>query len=151
MIHKEYWPCRYEWYDYVNRVWAGSGRVEQRKEDSPERLQFERRAREAFESLNFPVKTIKTWVSVQVPSQGDGYCDEYPHVHYPLDGMTLVHYLSPGNRPAPLHIIVDGEVVEEIFPEPGLTVFMPNDLEHGVLHNRGTTNRVQMIATALRT
>lgn len=151
MIHKEYWEFRPDWLQYTLRVWNGKGRVNQRKEDSPERLSFCKRAEKAFRDYGFPVKRVKTWVSIQNPSEGEGYCDEYPHVHHPLNGLTLVHYLDPGDEPAPLHIIVDDEVVEEVVPEQGLTVFMPNNLEHGVLHNKGEKPRIQMIATALRT
>lgn len=150
MIHKERWEFRQDWLDYVLRVWNGQGRVNQRKEDSPERLSFCKRAWQAFEEQGYPVKQVKTWVSVQMPAEGEGYCDEYPHIHHPLDGLTLVHYLDPGDKPAPLHIIEDGAVTEEVFPERGLTVFMPNDLMHGVLYNTGTKPRIQMIATALR-
>jgi len=150
-VHKEMWEFRPEWLEYVKLTWNGKGRVNQRKEDSPQRLSFHNKAWESFEALGFPVKQVKTWVAIQMPSRGEGYCDEYPHVHYPLDGLTLVHYLEPGDKPAPLHIIEDGKVVEEIFPQRGLTVFMPNDLMHGVLHNYGEEPRIQMIATALRT
>lgn len=150
-IHKEVWDCHPGWLDYVRQTWKpGLGRVQQQKDESPERLAFLNAARRSFEGLLFPVKQVKTWVSVQQPSQGEGYCDEYPHVHYPLDGLTLVHYLDPGDQPAPLHILDGDNVIEEIVPYVGLTVFMPNDVLHGVLHNLGTTDRVQMIATALR-
>ena len=97
-----------------------------------------------------PYKHIKVWLSIQEPNTGEGYEKGYPHVHFPLYANTLVHYLDPGDIPTPLHIFEGDTVIEEIFPEPGLTVFMPNSLKHGVLINRGTKNRVQMIATGLK-
>lgn len=148
-IHKEYWEFKPEWVDYVKRKWKGLGRVEQVKDD-PEIYPFRDRARQAFEAQGITVNQIKTWVNCQVPKSGEGYDDGYPHIHYPLNGTTLVHYLYPGNKPAPLDIFIDNEVVETVYPEPGLTVFMPNDLCHGVRKNNGTDNRLCMIATALR-
>lgn len=118
-------------------------------DDCPERRSFARQAKRAFELREIPVRGLKTWVSIQKPCCDGGYADEYPHVHYPLDGVTLVHYLEPGDKPAPLHIFEGDEVVEEIVPERGLTVFMPNALKHGVVNNHGTTDRIQLIATAL--
>lgn len=94
---------------------------------------------------------IKTWVSVQVPEDGDGYAHGYPHTHEPADGVTLVHYLDPGDVPAALEIFSaeSDRVIEIIEPERGLTVFMANAVRHGVRKNRGTRDRVQLIATAL--
>lgn len=149
MIHREYWDFRPDWLDYVRRVWKGQGRVESVRDDTPERLAFEERARQAFESLEIPFTLIKTWVNVQVPKEGEGYDDGYPHTHEPKHATTLVHYLYPGNDPAPLDIFDGDTVVETIYPEAGLTVFMPNDLLHGVRKNQGTDNRIAMIATAL--
>ena len=120
------------------------------QEESKEANAFKERATQAFIDNNIPVKKVKTWVSIQVPKEGEGYDIGYPHIHYPLNATTLVHYLQPGDNPAPLHIIVDDEVVEEVLPEQGLTVFMPNNLMHGVLKNNGTQDRIQLIATALR-
>lgn len=101
-------------------------------------------AREAFAG-KIGFRHVKTWVSIQRPEDGDGYTKGYPHVHYPLDAMTLVHYLQPGDNPAPLII---GE--HRVIPEQGLTVFMMNSVEHGVLKNNGTTDRIQLIATAVK-
>jgi hypothetical protein len=150
MIDKETWGFTPEWLDYVNSVWVEGGRVQQIKNGSKESIEFRERAERAFSEKGILFKHVKTWVSIQVPKEGEGYDVGYPHIHYPLTGTTLVHYLEPGDNPAPLHIIVDDEVVEEVIPEAGLTVFMPNNLWHGVLKNNGTRNRVQMIATALK-
>jgi len=150
MIHKEQWGFNPEWLDYVKRTWVDGGRVQMIQEESKEANAFKERATQAFIDNNIPVKKVKTWVSIQVPKEGEGYDIGYPHIHYPLNATTLVHYLQPGDNPAPLHIIVDDEVVEEVYPEQGLTVFMPNNLMHGVLKNNGTQDRIQLIATALR-
>lgn len=149
MIHKEQWGFNQDWLDYVNRTWIEGGRVQQVKIDTEESESFRQRAHKAFMDQGIPVNHVKTYISVQVPKDGTGYDVGYPHVHYPLKATTLVHYLQPGDKPAPLHIIVDDEVVEEVIPEQGLTVFMPNNVMHGVLLNGGTQNRIQMIATAL--
>jgi len=150
MIEREQWDFHPEWLDYVKRSWEGRGRVEQIKVETSESLAFKARATRAFEDHGIPVKTVKTYLSVQVPKTGDGYDEHYPHIHYPLNATTLVHYLQPGDIPAPLNILEDGEVIESIVPEQGLTVFMPNSTWHGVLRNKGTVDRIQLIATALR-
>lgn len=147
MIHKEDWGFRSEWREYVLDRWEpGLGRVQQQKDSQLDA--FVEKSHESFSALGFPVKQIKMWVSIQVAAEGDGYDEHYPHVHYPLDGMTLVHYL--GGEPAPLDIFQEGEVVETIIPRPGLTVFMPNHIEHGARKHHGS-DRIQLIATALRT
>ena len=106
------------------------------------------RAHQAFVEAGFPVVSIRTWVNVQVPQEGDGYAPGYPHIHSNERGLTLVHYIDPGDIPAPLDIMVDDAVVETIYPEQNLTVFMPNGMMHGVRKNNGSRNRVAMIATA---
>lgn len=150
MIHKENWGFNPDWLDYVKANWVDGGRVQQIKIQTDISLSFRERAKKAFDDMNIPTKQIKTWISIQVPKQGEGYDVGYPHIHYPLDGTTLVHYLQPGDVPAPLDIFEDDEVIETIYPEQGMTVFMPNNLRHGVRLNKGKTNRIQMIATALR-
>jgi hypothetical protein len=154
MIHKEYWGFNPDWLDYVKRSWIpdlqGDGRVQQIKYDSKESQEFKERAAVAFSNYGLTFRTVKTYLSIQIPKQGAGYDDGYPHIHYPLNATTLVHYLQPGDVPAPLHIFDDEKVIEEFYPEKGWTVFMANDLKHGVLKNNGTIDRIQLIATALR-
>lgn len=150
MIYKENWEFRQDWLDYVESSWRGLGRVELVNSDNVARLDFLKKATESFYNLGFPIDYVKTYLSIQEPENGSGYAEQYPHTHEPKDGLTLVHYLQPGDKPAPLDIFEGGEVVETIYPEPGLTVFMPNNLMHGVKKNNGSTNRIQLIATALR-
>lgn len=152
MLDREYWDFHQEWLDYVNRTWEGRGRVEQIKAQTEESVAFRERAREAFESRCIPCGTVKTYLSIQIPAEGDGFESQYPHIHYPLDATTLIHYLQPGDKPAPLHVLEseDGALLEIIIPEPGLTVFMPHTTWHGALKNNGIEDRIQMIATALR-
>jgi hypothetical protein len=152
MLDREYWDFRPEWLDYVRRTWEGRGRVEQIKVQTEESLAFRERARKAFDSRGIKFKTVKTYLSTQVPVEGDGYDVDYPHIHYPLYATSLIHYLQPGDVPAPLDILTakDGEVIETIYPESGLTVFMPHKTWHGARKNHGTENRIQLIATALR-
>lgn len=149
MLDREYWEFRQDWLDYARRMWKGNGRVEKITDDSPERLSFQSRAKQAFESRGIPCETTKTWVNVQVPNDRDGHAEGYPHTHWPQTAFTLVHYLYPGDKPAPLDVFEGNEVIETIYPETGLTVFMPNSLLHGVRNNRGKENRIAMIATAL--
>lgn len=150
MIHKEQWAFEPRWLEYVKSAWKGIGRVEEIKEETTESIEFKARAEQAFSGIGIQYIRVKTYLSVQVPRGGDGYDEGYPHIHYPLDATTLVHYMQPGDVPAPLDIFRDGEVIETVYPIPGLTVFMPNDLMHGVRKNSGTTNRIQLIATALK-
>lgn len=150
MIYREEWVFRQSWLDYVKSTWRGIGRVELVSDDSRERLEFMEAAKQSFTNLGFPINYVKTYLSVQQPEKGHGYAEQYPHTHEPKDGMTLVHYLQPGDKPAPLDIFNKGEVIETIYPKAGLTVFMPNDLMHGVRKNKGHENRIQLIATALR-
>ena len=146
----ERWEFRQEWLDYVKRSWQAVGRVELVSDDSPERVAFRDQAHQAFTRQGIPVGFVKTYLSVQEPEEGQGYAAQYPHIHHPLDATTLIHYLQPGDKPAPLDVFEDGKVVETIYPEPGLTVFMPHTTWHGARKNNGTTNRIQLIATALR-
>lgn len=134
--------------EYVERVWAGCGRVERVDDDSPERKRFIERAHKAFVEAGFPVVKIRTWVNVQVPMEGSGYDPGYPHVHHDNQALTLVHYIDPGDVPACLDILDGDKVVETITPEANLTVFIPNGVWHAVHRNNGTRNRVAMIATA---
>jgi len=155
-IFRENWEFNQLWLDYVNDTWKGTGRVERDSSHSTINTEFRQRARQAFEGQGIPTTNIWTYISIQVPKDSaslsvkDGYDDQYPHTHEPATATTLIHYLQPGDKPAPLDIFEDGEVVETIYPEQGLTVFVPNNVSHGVRLNKGTTNRIQMIATALK-
>ena len=153
MLDKEYWDYHPEWLEYVKKTWEGRGRVEQIKVQTEESLSFREMARSAFIKKGIPCKHVKTYLSVQVPVEGEGYDEQYPHIHYPLNGTTLIHYLQPGDIPAPLDVLESekGAVVETIYPEEGLTVFMPHTIWHGARKNHGTQNRIQLIATALST
>ena len=150
MLHKEYWQFKQSWLDYVIRSWQGLGRVEEINQDTTESLEFRERAGIAFKAQGIEFNRVKAYLSTQIPKQGDGYDDQYPHVHAPDYATTIVHYLQPGDVPAPLDVFLDGKVIESITPEQGLTVFIPNNVWHGVRKNQGTTNRIQLIATALR-
>jgi hypothetical protein len=150
MLHKEYWSFNQHWLDYVIRTWQGRGRVEQIKAETPESIEFRKRAFQSFFEQGVDFRYVKTYLSVQVPKQGEGYDEQYPHTHVPDYATTLVHYLQPGDVPAPLDVFDGDKVIETIYPEPGLTVFIPNSTLHGVRKNQGTTNRIQLIATALR-
>lgn len=145
----EDWGFKPEWLEYVISNHQGRGRVELVNDGSTCRLDFLEKARDGFLRNGFTVKQMKTYVSVQKPSELEGYAEGYPHIHYPTDGVTLIHYLQPGDVPAPLHVFIGNEVVEEIVPVAGKTVYMPHNVKHGVMQNKGTIDRVQFIATAL--
>lgn len=149
MLYRERWEFKPEWLEYVKRTWQGRGRVELVADETPERLAFHAKAKEAFLAQNIPTRMVKTYLSCQLPEKGDGYAEQYPHIHHPLSATTLVHYLQPGDIPAPLDIFEGDQVVETIVPEAGLTVFIPNSTMHGVRKNQGTMPRIQLIATAL--
>jgi hypothetical protein len=155
-ISKEYWEFNQSWLDYVKENWIlDYSRVQRDKTNSPIITEFIERATSAFQDRGIPTNFVKAYISIQEPKESallavkDGYDDLYPHVHGQSNATTLIHYLQPGDKPAPLDIFEDGEVIETIYPEKGLTVFVPNDVWHGVRLNKGTTNRIQMIATAI--
>jgi len=148
MVDKETWKYNPAWRQYVLEHWEGRGRVEQVKDDSLS--DFKEASRQAFVRRGFPVKQVKVWINCMLPESGEGYSDGYPHVHYPLTGLTLVHYLDIGEGDTTLDIFDGDKVIEKVHPEAGLTVFMPNDLKHGVHRHNGKTKRLAMIATALR-
>lgn len=150
MLDRERWDFHPEWLEYIKRVWEGRGRVELKHDDSRERLAFMERSRTAFIARGIPARTVKTYVSVQCPEMGDGYAEQYPHTHHPAYATTLVHYLQPGDKPAPLDIFEGDQIIETIYPERGLTVFIPNNVLHGVRKNQGIERRIQFIATALK-
>jgi len=151
MLEIEDWGYDPSWLEYVNNFHPGGGRVMRMDDDHPARLAFEQRSMDAFTARNIPFSYIKTYVSIQKPAEGGGYDPGYPHQHVPLSGTSLIHYLDPGDKPAPLHVLdgEEGEVIFEYVPEVGKTVFMPHHIWHGVPKNQGTTNRVQMIASAI--
>lgn len=135
--------------EYVLRTWKGLGRVEQiNSDDSPEHLRFVERCWQSFRDADFPITRLRTWVNVMPPTTATGYDQGYPHVHQHNQALTLVHYIDPGDLPAPLDILDDGKIVETIIPTPNLTVFIPNGIWHAVHRNNGTRSRVAMIATA---
>lgn len=148
-LTKERWGFDPLWLDYVKSTWSGKGRVELVSDDSSARLEFLQAAEEAFKRQTIPFRYVKTYLSIQSPSEGDGYDEGFPHVHYPLSGTSLIHYLQPGDKPAPLHIFEGDAVVEEIYPEEGMTVFVPHNVKHGVLRNKGSEDRIQLIASAV--
>ena len=146
----ENWEYRPDWLAYIVGSHQGAGRVELIHNKDLIRSEFEKCAKEAFIRNGFPARKVKTYLSIQTPEEGEGYAEQYPHIHYPLDGMTLVHYLQPGDQPAALDIFKKDQIVETIYPAKGLTVFLPHDVWHGVRKNNGTTDRIQFIATGLR-
>ncbi len=149
-VYKERWELRSEWADFIRDFWKdGAGRVQEVKDD-PRVVPFIEAANASFYRLGVRFLRTRAWVNCQVPVIGDGYDHGFPHIHPQSYAMTAVHYLVPGDKPAPLHIFDGDEVVEEIYPEPGLTVFMPWDCRHGVLKNQGTENRLTLIAAAIR-
>lgn len=86
---------------------------------------------------------------MQQPDHSDGLYDKgYPHVHANESATTLVLYLDPGDKPAPLDIFDGDDVVETIYPEAGNIVFIRNGIKHGVRKNLGKRPRVALIATA---
>jgi len=151
MIEIVDWGFDPSWLEYVLKFHPGGGRVMRTADDEPVRLAFLKRAEESFKERNIPFNYVKTFVSIQKPVEGSGYDLGFPHQHSPLSGTSLVHYLDPGDVPSPLHILDDqyGKVIFEFYPEPGKTVFLPHHLWHGVPKNNGTTNRIQLIASAV--
>ena len=154
-IIREYWEFNQSWLDYVKENWISDlSRVQKDKTGSKIIIEFIERATIAFKDRGIPTRVVKAYISIQVPKESaamavqEGYDDHYPHVHGQSNATTLIHYLQPGDNPAPLDIFENKEVVETIYPEQGLTVFVPNDVWHGVRLNQGSTNRVQLIATA---
>lgn len=147
LIHREYWEPL-DLLDYALRVWRGDGRVEHVTDDSPERLRFHARAWKSFEGRGFPVKRVRTWVNVMLPTPDLGWDVGYPHVHADSTALTLIHYIDPSDVASPLEVFEGDEIVETIYPEANLTVFVPNGVRHGVRKNNGTRKRVAMIATA---
>ena len=146
----EHWEPNPVWLGYVLEHWKGIGRVEQVKDYDPIITAFQTKAHESFTRLGFPVVQVKTYLSVQKPEDGEGYAEQYPHIHYPTDGITLVHYLQSSDKPVYLDFLEDGKVIERLDPQPSMAVIFNNHEMHGAHKNTGTIDRVQLIATALR-
>ena len=145
----EQWDTPVEdWRDYILSVWRGDGRVEELKGDDSILKAILARCTEAFQARKIPTARVRVWANVQMPVEGDGYDEGYPHVHQNDLATTLVHYLDEGDEPAPLHIFDGDEVVEIHFPVAGKTIYMTNGTKHGVLKNHGTRPRVAIISTA---
>lgn len=150
MVEVEKWRSKKAWLEYVLNFHPGKFRAEVTQDDEPARLDFLKRAQKAFDERGHEYTKILTFTSIQHYAEGEGYDIGYPHRHYPDEGMTMIHYLDPSDDPTPLHIFdkEDGEVIQEIVPEKGLTVFLPHTVWHGVPKHKGTTPRVQFIAMA---
>lgn len=144
MIELEDWEFRQELLDYVKKNHKGTHRAFAIEDDNPERLAFLDKAKKSFDDRGVKYRGVVTFLSVQVPEAGEGYHRDYPHEHLPV----LIHYLDPSDVPTPLHVFEDGRVVEEVVPYPGLTVYVPNQLSHGVPKHKGTRPRIQIIAMA---
>lgn len=149
-LAREHWgPPPQHWIDFAvdNRVETG-GILSRMTGKFPE---FEAAAREGLKRQGFPVKTVTMWINTHQPKKEVGYEKGYPHAHNNNDGLVLIHYLVPGDVPAPLDVLNDdGSLAEQIFPEPGLTVYMPDHVKHGARINNGTTNRIAFIVMGHR-
>lgn len=152
MIDRETWEHRAPWLAWARAAWEPNrGRVQQQypgPDEHPCRSEFEARAEWGFH-VHGRRGRIKTWISIQQAEPGEGFAEHYPHVHYPLDGLTLVHYLQTGEEPAPLQILGGDQVLEVIEPFVGLTVYMPNRQCHGVLRHHDPVDRIQLIASVI--
>jgi len=129
-LHKEQWPFIPEWRDYAFEKWKSinpHGRVERINDDSIKF--FLDKAEQVFRDKGVKFKYVKTFINVMLPEEGNGYASGYPHVHYPLNGSSFIHYMDDSETR--LNCIVDGEIIETIYPKKGLTVFFPNDLSQG--------------------
>jgi len=142
--------------DWSRRHWKpGIGRVQETTDDSDERRIFVDLARQWFKDQGVACARIRTWFNIQKPDHEPGKYDHgYPHVHADSSATTLVYYLDPGDVPAELHVFADKPVngssrwVQEVMPEVGKVVFIPNGVWHGVVKNRGEEDRIALIATA---
>lgn len=145
------WGFNPEWLKYANEYWPGGARVLRTVDETPQRLSFEAKAAEEFTKMDVPFSLIKTFISVQKPNAGEGWEAGFPHIHTPLNGTSLVHYLQAEKDSAPLHILdgEDGEIVDTIKPSVGKTVIIPNQVYHGVKCHHGKENRIQLVAIAI--
>ena len=115
-IHREFWEFNQSWLNYVNDTWIPDySRVQKDKTNSPIITEFIERATKAFQGRGITTRLVKAYISIQEPKDSaafaiqDGYDDHYPHVHGQSDQTTLIHYLQPGDKPAPLDVFEDGE------------------------------------------
>ena len=149
MIVREHWgPPPEEWIRYAVEKREDTGGILTRM--TGKFPSFEDRAREALKRQGFPVKALTSWINTHLPTTEVGYERGYPHTHKNNDGLVLIHYLLPGDKPAPLDVFEGDEIVETIYPEPGLTLYMPDGVKHGARKNNGTTNRVCFVVMGHR-
>lgn len=150
MIEIVDWGFTPSWLEYAKTYHPRGGRAMRVIDDRPERLEFEAKCSEEFTSRNISFSLIKTFLSIQKPVEGDGYDDGFPHIHAPLHGFSLVHYLQiPKNAP-PFHVMEgkDGGVKQVIEPKVGMTIVMANNIYHGVLKSHAKADRIQMVGIA---
>lgn len=95
-----------------------------------------------------PPNRLRTWWNLQQPDATPGeYPDIYPHRHAISPGVTCILYLDPGDATSALEVLTDDlEVADTIVPEAGLAVIIPNGVWHRVYKNRGTRDRIALIA-----
>ena len=139
----EDWGFRPELLEYVKTHHRGTHRIHVTKEYHPERELFIQKAEEAFDRFGIERNGIVVNLSIQKPEEGEGYHRDYPHRHLP----TIIHYLDPSDVPTPLHIF-EGDEIQEVVPRPGMAVFVPDQVLHGVPRHKGTRDRIQIIAVA---
>jgi hypothetical protein len=107
---------------------------------------FKDRCLTGFEEHGWDVGEIIFYVNTMKPDTKTGFDDGYPHTHNNAGTLAIIHYIQPGDVPAPLEILENGEIVESIYPETGLSVYMPDDVMHGARRNNGTVDRIALIA-----
>ena len=150
MIEREHWgPPPEHWIRFAvdNEVHNGGILSRMRVGQLPD---FDERAREAFKAHGFPVHGMTEWINIHAPRAETGYEKHYPHTHCNNDGLALILYLQAGDKPAPLDVFDGDEVVESIYPEPGLALYMPDGVKHGARINNGTTKRIAFVVMAHR-
>lgn len=151
MLGREKWgPPPESWVRYATENAVDNGGILTKMTGKfPE---FEDVAKAALRRQGFPVKNITSWINTHRPTKEVGYEKGYPHAHKNNDGLVLIHYLLAGDVPAPLDVLdgEDGPIVESIYPDPGLTLYMPDGVWHGARKNNGTTNRVCFVVMGHR-
>lgn len=133
---------------WATRNWQpGQGIVQKANQPTPEQKLWASEALRVSRQNGVAAVRARTWLNTQQPDSSDGaYPAIYPHRHA-KEGCTVILYLQPGDSPASLEILTDDlEFEASVAPEVGKVVLLKNGVWHRVHKNRGTTDRIALIA-----
>lgn len=136
----------FKWKELAVKEWNPAKHRLQNMTHTELRRQFIRYAESRLKHWNLPHKRIRAWVNIMPPTDREGWEETYPHAHDDGGSMSVILYLQADKDHPPLDIFDGDELVHTIRPEPGMAVYMPDGVMHGVRENNGKRARIALVA-----